>query len=421
MTCSRPTPGCRQPEETSAGRGASVSPRLTAARYLPVVPTVTGSSRPSAHRRWLAIAIPLAIVAAVVVWRAIPPEVDGMPVVRRDVARTLVLTGRVRPAARSLVGATVAGAVREVLVREGDRVRAGQPLVRLDATQTAAAVAEARAALAETRVGARAELERAERERDQAERDLARARQLHQADAISARELERATQTAADARAAWDAASARAAAGDSLANVARAQAALEAAQARLALTRLTAPAAATVVARRVEPGDVVTPGQVLLELTLDGRTEIVAFASEETLGHLRQGMPAVVSADAYADQSFPALVSWIAPAVDPAQGTIEVRLALPEPPAYLLPEMTVSVNIDVARRAGALVVPRDAVELVGRDSGWVLLQVDGRAVRREVWLGIMADDGVEILDGLVEGDVVLPLTVAPGARVRVAR
>lgn len=375
------------------------------------------------RHRWLAAAAVAAVVVAFLAWRALPARVDATPVVRKDVARSLVLTGRVRPPARPLIGASVPGTVREVLVHEGERVRAGQLLLRLDDAEAAAAVAEARAALAETRADARADVDRAARELEQADRNHARARRLYEAGAISLREMEEAARTAADARAAWQAASARAAAGGSsaLAHVARAQATLEAAEARLALTRLTAPAEATVVARRAEPGDVVTPGRVLLELALHGRTEVVAFASEETLGDLRLGARTVVSADAYFQESFPARVAWIAPAVDPAQGTIEVRFDVPDPPSYLLPDMTVSVNVDVARRADALVVPRDAVRRAGADSGWVLVVRDGRAVRRAVRLGIVADSGVEIRDGLSEGDLVLPADVEPGARVRVAR
>jgi HlyD family secretion protein len=203
--------------------------------------------------------------------------------------------------------------------------------------------------------------------------------------------------------------------------VARARAALDAAEAQLALTRLTAPAAATVVARRAEPGDAVTPGQVLLELALDGRTEIVAFASEETLGELRPGAPGTVSADAYPGDAFPARVAWIAPAVDPAQGTIELRLGVPDPPAYLLPDMTVSVNLEVARRAHALVVPRNVVRRAGADSAWVLVAREGRAERRAVRVGIVAEGEVEIREGLAEGELVLPADIEAGARVRLAR
>jgi HlyD family secretion protein len=110
-------------------------------------------------------------------------------------------------------------------------------------------------------------------------------------------------------------------------------------------------------------------------------------------------------------------VEWIAPAVDPAQGTVEVRLAVPSPPAYLRADMTVSINVEVLRRVGALVVPRELVRDAGSDVPWVVVARDGRAVRRAVRLGITGDREVEILAGLAEGDRVLPADIEPGARV----
>jgi HlyD family secretion protein len=407
----------RQPQNDLEDR----SNQVTRSHPSPEVSEDDEQQRP--RRLRIAAVVAVALLAALLVWFALPERVEATVVERSDVARALVLTGRVRPPARPLVGASVSGTVREVLVQEGDRVAAGQLLVRLDDAQPAAAVAEARAALSEAGASARAEVERTARDYQQAERDLERARSLNQAGAISQRELEQAAQRAADAREAMEVARARSTSsgGSALATVARLQAALEGAQAQLALTRLAAPAAATVILRRVDPGDVVTPGQVLLELALHGSTEIVAFASEDALGDLQREARALVSADAYPGETFPARISWIAPAVDPTQGTVEVRFAVPKPPAYLLPDMTVSVDVEVSQRTGALVVPREAVRQTGGDSGWVLVEQGGRALRRSVRLGIIGPDRVEILEGLAEGELVLTSDVEPDSRVRVRR
>ena len=371
----------------------------------------------------LAAALALALALALIVWRTLPDRVAAATVVRKDVARTLVLTGRVRPQARPQLGATIAGTVREVLVREGDQVSRGQLLVRIDDAQSAAGVVQARAALAETQADARAAAEQAGLVVKQTTRDLTRARTLHAAGAISDRDLEAAEKADADARSASIAANTRAEGDGSapLAKVARARGAVQLAEAQVALTRVTAPAAATVLARKVEPGDAVLPGQMLIELALAGSTEVVAFASEENLAELRMGAAAVVSADAFPAQSFAARVAWLAPAVDPAKGTLEVRLAVPVPPSYLRPDMTVSINIEVARRSKALVIPRALLHDAGSGTPWVLVEIDGRAVRRDVHLGILGEGEVEILAGLAEGDRVLPAAVKQGARVRLRR
>lgn len=174
--------------------------------------------------------------------------------------------------------------------------------------------------------------------------------------------------------------------------------------------------------RDVEEGDAVQPGRALLELALDGATEVVVFPAEENLPGIRLGAVARVSADAFPDSTFLARVTLVAPAVDPAQGTVEVRLAVDDPPGFLLPDMTLSVNIEVGRKAGAAVLPEDGVRALGTREPWVAVVEGGRLARRPVEVGLRAGAWVEILSGLGEGEGVVPAAGSPalGARVRVA-
>lgn len=390
---------------------------------VPATPLSSDEEKPGSGGRsrplwwWIAVATAVAVVLLGVVL-ARPQSVRATAVERRDVVRTIVLTGRVRPAASPAVGVTTAGIVQRVLVREGDQVSSGQLLVQLDDARARAAVTEARALLATARSRAESERQQAATAVRQAARDLERMRTLYAAGALSARELEEAIRAADDARSVAEAANTRGAAG-AFAEVERARAVIAAAEAQLANTRVTAPAAATVTARLVDPGDVVVPGQPLLELATVGATELVAFASEDNLADLRVGAGALVSADAYPAQRFTAHIAWIAPTIDPAQGTVEVRLGVSDPPAYLRPEMTVSVNIDVARRSNALVVPREAVYDLDTPAPWVLVERGGRAVRRTIQTGIVGESRVGVERGLVEGERVLIESAEPGARIRV--
>jgi HlyD family secretion protein len=366
----------------------------------------------------------VAIATIVTVFHLLPTEVTAVLPRRETVIRTLVLTGRVRASARTRVGATVTGTVREVRVREGDHVARGALLLTLDDAPAMATLAQARAALAAADARARATADQAALAAAQAERDLSRARALFAQGAIAARDLELAEHTAASARLELDAASARTAdargAPAVLADIARARAAVAAAEAQVALARIAAPAGATVLARDAEPGDLVVPGRVLFDLALDGPTELVAYPREENLAALRPGATAVASADAFPRSRFDARVTSIAPMIDPAQGTVEIRLAVRNPPSYLRADMTVSINVDVARRDSALVLPVDHVGNATGAAPWVLVERDGRAERRPVRLGILGDGVVEILAGLHDGEGVLPMTVDPGKRVRVA-
>jgi HlyD family secretion protein len=111
----------------------------------------------------------------------------------------------------------------------------------------------------------------------------------------------------------------------------------------------------------------------------------------------------------------------IAPSVDPAQGTVEVRLTMPQPPSFLLPDMTVSVNIETGRKLAAWVLPEGAVEDLGSALPWVGVVRQGRLERQPVQVGLRAHDYVEILDGLTEADTVVIGSGAldVGSRVRV--
>jgi HlyD family secretion protein len=160
-------------------------------------------------------------------------------------------------------------------------------------------------------------------------------------------------------------------------------------------------------------------GRMLFDVALDGATELVAYPREENLAELRPGARAVAGAAAVPTQSFAARRASVAPVVDPGQGTVEIRLAVPAPPSYLRADMTVSINIEVARHDAAIVLPFDRVGDASGGAPWVVVERDGRAERRSVRLGLQGDGAVEILSGIREGERVLPATVPPSARVRV--
>lgn len=371
--------------------------------------------------RWL-VAVSLALLALFGAWRVIAPaEVRTALIERRDIVETLAVVGRVRAPSRAALGVSSPGTVTAVRAREGDRVVRGGVLVVLDERESAAAVREAEAALAETRATAGRAVEEAEREATQSARDLARIRTVVAQGGFNQQQLEQAEQRAADAVSRLEALRAEAGVGGIPASVARAGATLEAARARLALKRVTAPADGVILSRMVEPGDAVSPGQVLLEMAVEGPSELVVFPGEENLGRLALGAEAVASADAFPERTFAAVVSLVAPSVDPSQGTVEVRLTIADPPEYLLPDMTVSVNIESGRKLAAPVLPEDAVQGLGTDEPWVAVVRDGRLLRQDVTVGLRPDGFVEIVSGLRDDEsVALSITADDiGNRVRI--
>jgi len=365
--------------------------------------------------------------------------VQVAPVTRSAIVQSVVATGRVNATARMDIGAEVTATVLEVRVREGDRVKAGDLLLRLSDSEARAALAQARGALVEARARARQQVTVTAPVADQAvvqaeaafvaaQREHQRAQELVAQGFFPQQKLDDARRALDTVRSALEAARVQARANQpqgvepllAATRIEQAEAALQAATARLARLAITAPVDAVVLARNVEPGSMAQPGRVLLALAAQGGTRIDAAIDEKHLRLLVPGMAARALADAFPGQPFEARLNYIAPAVDPQRGTVEVRLAVPQPPPFLRPDMTVSVELVGGERKNALVLPSSAVRDADREAPWVLALQDGRAVRVPVKLGLRGVGAVEIVDGLREGDEVIPQTekALPGDRVR---
>ena len=400
---------------------------------------------PSLLRRpslWLAAAVG-GIVAVVAVERARGPKVRVAEVARKDLEQHVVASGRVWVPTRVQISAQTPGLVVAVAAAEGEHVKAGDLLVQIDDAEARAAFAQARAAVDQAsarveqlrKVGAivaTESLRQAETSLARAETDLDRAQKLAASGSVPpveldnarrALEIARAQRTAAEAQqisAAPMGADSRVA----LTALLQAEAQLSGAKIRLAQPRLVALQDGVVLTRSVEPGDVVQPGRTLLVLAADSQSQLVFQPDERNLALIALGQRARASADAYPQRTFEAMVSYIAPAIDPQRGSVEVRLLVRDPPPFLKPDMTVSVDLTVAARARALTLPTDAVHAIALAAPWVFAVEGGRLVRKDVELGIRGEGATEVVAGLAEGAlVVLPGAepLAPGERVRVER
>ena len=151
--------------------------------------------------------------------------------------------------------------------------------------------------------------------------------------------------------------------------------------------------------------------------------QLVLQIDEKNLKWLHAGQNALASADAFAEQKFAAQVAFINPAVDPQRGAIEVRLDVTDAVVQLRQDMTVSVDIEVARKPQALHIPLAALHDANQTAPWVLLLRDGRALRHAVVPGLQAQGREEIVSGLQAGDRLVPVAqsaVHEGDRIRQA-
>src|SRR5690606_41372036 len=103
-----------------------------------------------------------------------------------------------------------------------------------------------------------------------------------------------------------------------------------------------------------------------------------------------------------------------------ARPSVAVKVLVPDPPSYLRQAMTVSVDVEVDRRNGALIVPARVVHEPNSASPFVLAVREGRARQQPVTLGLRAGDKVQILEGVAAGDRLVPVGsgVRAGQRVR---
>lgn len=353
--------------------------------------------------------------------------------------RTLQFSARVATASRVEVGSTLTGRVLQVVVTEGAQVKGGDVLVRLGSDELQAALAQNQASERQAaarlaglrstgRSAAQAGVAQAESVLVAAQAELQRTQDLVAQGFLSQARLDEVRRTVAVAQAQLDSARAQRAANaepgtdvaQAQAQLALASAARAAAEARLGEAVIAAPADARVLARMVEPGQIVQPGRALLSLALAGPLQLVAQVDERYLEQLQPGQQASVLADAYPTQRLTARVLSIAPVVDAQRGAIEVKFSLPQPlPSFLREDMTVSVEVETARRERALVVPVDALRGVESADASVWLARDGRVEARKVRLGLRTLDAAEILDGLGAGELVLiGPSPRPGLRVR---
>jgi len=308
-------------------------------------------------------------------WLRIPTVTLVKPT-RGPAVQAVYATGVVEPVRWAKVTPLVRGRIAEICSCEGQAVKQGDRLARLDDREIRAQIAELRAR--SKFLGAEVERYRTLVER-------------------------RVTSTQAYERA--------------VSELGQARAAIAAATERLSYFDLRAPMDGAVLRKDGEVGEVAEPGQVLFWVGQERPLWIVAEVDEEDIPLVRKGETALIKADAFPAQALSGTVSHITPKGDPVAKNYRVRIALPDD-TPLLVGMTTELNIVARRVENALLVPLQA--LVGRV---VWSVVDGRARPRTVEPGIAGGDKAQILSGLSESDSVIadpPPGLTDGQRVRIA-
>lgn len=304
---------------------------------------------------------------------------DVIEVQSGDLRRLLPLTGSLRAVSQASVKARVGGEVREVLVREGEAVKQGQVLVRIDATDYQARVDQARGAL----LAARGQLDIATKARDNNKALLDKG-------FISKNAFDNAESQFGIARA----------------NVESARGALDVAQKALADTVLRAPIPGLVSSRMVQPGEKVSADNRLLDVVDLSQMELEAAVPAADILHVALGQDVEVKVEGIA-QPLAGKVARINPATQAGSRSIMTYIQLANPEGALRVGMFAEARLTLAKKADVLTVPQSAIRSDG-DRAFVYAIENSKLVQRPVTLGTSGQNGesgaaVEVVQGLDRG------------------
>jgi RND family efflux transporter MFP subunit len=276
----------------------------------------------------------------------------------------------------------IGGVVASVLVEEGQRVRAGQPLATLEQTEIEAAVAKAKSGL------------------DKAERDLSRARNLYRDSVATLEQVQNAETGFAVARSDF-----------------------ESARFNQRYATIVAPTAGVLLKRTLEPGQLTNPGETVLVLGNDAAGVVVKVGlTDRDAVRVRVGDRAEVRFAAFPDRVFGGRVRQVGAAAHAQTGTYSIEIALQQPPRALS-GLIGQARIRPAAQQQTTLVPIDAIMEADGDVGVVYaLEQDLRVRRVPVNLGELSGDRVSVragLEGVTRIVTAGSAYLADGAKVRV--
>ncbi len=320
---------------------------------------------------------------------------ENVLTVKRDrIVAGPLISGELRAANEATVRAELGGSMLQVAVEEGQAVRKGTLLGRIET-----------ATLDDTRRSAESALKNAESQLDVARREAERATQLVAAGALAARDAEvaRANVTAAEAQ------------------VADTRARLQTAQKQLGDAVLRSPIGGIVAVKSANVGDVVSPGTALFTIIDPSSMRLEASVPSEALASLRVGAPVQFTVRGY-ETPFEGRIDRISPQADPTTRQVPIFVSVPNAGGRLVSGLFAEGRV-INESAEGLVVPLNAVNTTANPP-WVLRVTGGKTEKVTVTLGLrdVRTERVQILSGLNEGDVILigaAQGITPGTAVTV--
>lgn len=326
-----------------------------------------------------------------------------MPVYATGGSRVRTFSGVAQAGIESRLSFKVSGNVKSIPTRVGDEVKAGELLAQLDAKDYQLQVQQAEAGLAQ-----------AEAQERNTSANYERIRLLYENNNASRSDLD----------------AARAANESAKAAMRSAQKQLELARLRVSYTRLTAPVSGSIAAVNVEVNENLQAGQPVVVLTSGAQIEVKLLIPEVLITQIKEGQPVKVAFDAIPDKTFPGTCVEVGVASTGVGTTYPVIVRLDQNEPGIRPGMaaSVAINFDSVDERVRFLVPSHSV-LEDRSGRFVFIVEPlegetgfGQIHRRPVTIGELTAEGLEIFEGLSEGDLVVTAGVSrisEGQKVRI--
>ncbi len=325
--------------------------------------------------RYAAAAVILGVAAALWWWAGRGPAVTVVAPMRGTAAEIVYATGAVEPVRWARVTSLIRQRIVEICDCEGQSVKRGDVLVRLDDKEIRAQLSELRA------------------REDFAKREVSRATELIGRGVSTTQAHEK---VSTDLR--------------------QVQGLISVLMEKVDQYTITSPMDGVVLRRDGEIGEIVETGQILFRVGVPKPLEVEAEVNEEDISRVKVGQVVLFRTDAFPDRRLEGKVREITPMGDPVAKTYRIRIDLPDDTPLRI-GMSVEANVITREKENALLVPADALQ-----GSHVFVLDGGSARRRNVSIGIRGTRAVEILDGVTERDRVISPAgagIADGRRVRV--
>jgi len=349
------------------------------------------------------------LIALIIVYRiyfaAVP--VESCAVKTGKISAEAMGTGTLEARVHTMISPKLTGRLAQVLVDQGDKITKDQKLLTLDGEDLRQQVEMAKAELSFAKAGvenAILAIKRSEAIEKEAKTSFARYAQLAPSGAVSTADLDTSRQKMEVAEAELNQSQSAKIAAEKL--VTKDEASLQYAQAQLAYTVVCAPFDGLIVKRYHDPGDIVVPGNMVLEMISLDQLWISAWLDETLLSKLKVGQPSNIVFRSNPEVELPGRVVRISPQADSETREVLVDVAIDHLPQSWAVGQRAEVYIETDRKENAVVIPQRVIVWRQQQPGVFVIE-NGKTYWRKVALGVQGKDKVEVVHGLQAGQAVL--------------